>query len=76
MNDRERFDGVFEMVLHPTYLLSYIGYYGMALLTHSYTVLFVGLAAHFTRLLFFYYIERPHSAKIYNASPSAYPGMY
>lgn len=61
---------MFEMVLHPSYLVGYIGYYGVALITHSYTVLFVGLGIHLSRLLLYFYVEKPHSEKIFLDKPN------
>ncbi|KAH6586482.1 hypothetical protein BASA50_000437 [Batrachochytrium salamandrivorans] len=65
MEDIETVELGFETLPYPMYSIGYIGYYGVALITHSYTVLFVSLAAHISQLLFVYFVERPHSAKIY-----------
>ncbi|KAJ3268839.1 phosphatidylethanolamine N-methyltransferase [Terramyces sp. JEL0728] len=59
--------GSFDKIPHPMYSIGYIGYYGMALLTQSYTVLFVSLAGHASQIIFLYYVERPQSKKIQEA---------
>jgi hypothetical protein len=46
------FDGVFEFFPHPMYTVGYSMYYGAALLTNSYEVLFVTLFVHGCQLAF------------------------
>ena len=46
------FDGIFEMFPHPMYSVGYSFFYGSALLTRSYPVLYVSLAAHAAQLVF------------------------
>ena len=41
--------------------LSYIGFYGVSLMTRSYTVLYVSLAAHLCQFLFLGYVENPRT---------------
>ena len=60
------FDGVFEMAPHPMYSVGYIGFYGTALITKSYTVLFVSLLAHAAQFAFLFFVENPHIEKTYN----------
>lgn len=59
------FDGVYEVAPDPMYSIGYAGYYGLSLLTGSYTVLFVSLAAHASQLLFLVLFENPHMDRVY-----------
>ena len=62
------FDGVFEMVPHPMYSVGYVGYYGFAIISKSYTILTVAIFGHFLQMIFLHYIENPHIDKIYGPS--------
>ncbi|WFC97834.1 phosphatidylethanolamine N-methyltransferase [Malassezia yamatoensis] len=59
------FDGVYEVAPDPMYSIGYAGYYGLSLLTGSYTVLFVSLAAHASQLMFLVFFENPHMDRVY-----------
>ncbi|ORY07709.1 hypothetical protein K493DRAFT_201788 [Basidiobolus meristosporus CBS 931.73] len=59
------FDGVFEMAPHPMYSVGYIGFYGAALMSASYTVLYISLLAHAAQFAFLHFVENPHIDKIY-----------
>lgn len=59
------FDGIFEMAPHPMYSVGYAGYYGTSLLSASYPVLFVSLAAHAAQFAFLNFFENPHIERRY-----------
>lgn len=64
------FDGVFEMAPHPMYSVGYAFYYGVSMMTASYTVLFTSLIAHAAQFAFLVLVENPHIDKTYNATPT------
>ncbi len=59
------FDRVFALSPHPMYTIGYAFMYGFALLSRSYTVLYVGLFGHSCQLIFLVLVENPHIDKIY-----------
>jgi phosphatidylethanolamine N-methyltransferase len=59
------FDGIFNLFPHPMYTVGYSLYYGFSLITRSYTVLYVSLAAHFMQLCFLVFVEEPHIKRLY-----------
>jgi len=59
------FDRIFAMFPHPMYTIGYAFYYGAALLTQSYYVLYISLLAHCFQLVFLSVVENPHIEKTY-----------
>ncbi|PWN18592.1 hypothetical protein BCV69DRAFT_288370 [Microstroma glucosiphilum] len=55
------FDGVYEIAPDPMYSLGYAGYYGLSLVSGSYAVLYVSLAAHLAQ--YNPHIERTYGEK-------------
>lgn len=60
------FDGVFEMAPHPMYSIGYAGYYGICLITASYTLFAASVLAHAAQFAFLIAVENPHIEKTYN----------
>uniref|UniRef100_A0A060THC6 Phosphatidylethanolamine N-methyltransferase n=1 Tax=Blastobotrys adeninivorans TaxID=409370 RepID=A0A060THC6_BLAAD len=60
------FDGVFEMAPHPMYSIGYAGYYGICLMTASYTLFAASVLAHACQFAFLILVENPHIEKTYN----------
>eukprot|EP00668_Euglena_longa_P003045 GGOE01003557.1.p1 GENE.GGOE01003557.1~~GGOE01003557.1.p1 ORF type:complete len:649 (-),score=237.15 GGOE01003557.1:476-2422(-) len=66
-SDELVFDGIFQMFPHPMYTVGYCFYYGYAMICHSYTVLYVSIAAHICQMVFLVFIENPHIQKTYQS---------
>ena len=59
------FDGVFELAPHPMYSVGYAGYYGLSLISGSYPVLFVSIAAHAAQFGFLVFFENPRESRCF-----------
>eukprot|EP00796_Vickermania_ingenoplastis_P001708 gene1709-1060_t len=68
------FDGIFQMFPHPMYTAGYGFIYGLPLIGNSFTLLWVGIAAHLCQILFLLFVEGPHINKTY-CPPPAEPSM-
>jgi phosphatidylethanolamine N-methyltransferase len=64
------FDGVFEMAPHPMYSIGYAGYYGICLMSASYTLFAMSVLAHAAQFAFLIIVENPHIEKTYNPKPT------
>lgn len=60
------FDGVFELAPHPMYSIGYAGFYGICLMTASYTLFFASILAHIAQFAFLIVVENSHIEKTYN----------
>jgi phosphatidylethanolamine N-methyltransferase len=67
------FNGIFELFPHPMYTVGYSAYYGISLITQSYTVLYLSLVAHLLQMLFLIYVEEPHIEKMYGSDTAKDP---
>lgn len=59
------FNGIFQMFPHPMYTVGYSFYYGLSMLTRSYTVFYISFFAHMLQLTFLTLVENPHIEKTY-----------
>eukprot|EP00474_Spongospora_subterranea_P008421 CRZ08879.1 hypothetical protein [Spongospora subterranea] len=59
------FDGIFALVPHPMYTVGYALYYGLALISRSYTILIASLIAHMLQIGFLVFVENPHIDRTY-----------
>ena len=59
------FDRVYKIAPHPMYTIGYAFFYGAALITRSYVVLYTSIAGHLMQLGFLALFETPHMKKIY-----------
>eukprot|EP00771_Trimastix_marina_P000736 gnl/Trimastix_PCT/1766.p1 GENE.gnl/Trimastix_PCT/1766~~gnl/Trimastix_PCT/1766.p1 ORF type:complete len:652 (+),score=136.18 gnl/Trimastix_PCT/1766:52-2007(+) len=64
-NQKLVFNGVYLMFPHPMYTFGYSFFYGISMITHSYTFFFTSLLAHACQMFFLYQFEDPHIQRIY-----------
>lgn len=57
--DQHNGPSLMEKIPHPNYSIGCTGYYGFALFTQSYLVLFAAILHHGTHVFFLYFVERP-----------------
>lgn len=65
------FDGIFELFPHPMYTVGYTAYYGAAMASRSYTVLFFALFSHMLQMAFLILVEEPHIERMYGQDVSS-----
>ena len=62
-----KYGGIYRYMNHPNGVYGYAGFYGMALISHSWNIFFLAIFSHVCHLLFIYYVERPHMKRTYTS---------
>lgn len=61
------FSGIYRYVNNPDALFGFAGFYGIALLCHSWTLAFLAAFSQLMNFVFIYAIEIPHSKRVHKA---------
>eukprot|EP00762_Andalucia_godoyi_P005279 ANDGO_06773.mRNA.1 Phosphatidylethanolamine N-methyltransferase len=64
---RLRYSGIYRFVNNPETVMGFAGYYGLAILSHSFVVFGLAVFAHACQIAFVHWVEQPHMLKLYGS---------
>lgn len=62
------YTGIYRYLNNPEVVLGFVGYYGLAIMSRSYEVLFMAIFSQLGFILFTRVVEKPHMEELYGAS--------